>query len=396
MTTCSRLAVDGAGEVEVLDHDTRSQVEVVLDELDEVGVAVLGGSVSLDKETDGTSDTDGVSRLDEDTACEARGNDGLGNVSVDVGSGSVDLGEVLSREGTTTVGTPTSVGVDDDLSSGQTGVTLGSTNDEAARGLDVVDGLVVKEVGWDDLLDDLLEDLLSQLLGRDGVSVLGGYDDGVDANGDHGTTVLLVLDGDLGLGVGSQPAQGAVPAGLRHGGVELVGEDQSQRHELRGLVGSVTEHDTLVTSTMVLDVTVVKTLSNVGRLLLNSDEDVAGLVVESLLGVIVTDVLDGVSDDLLVVELSLGGDLTEDHDHTGLGGGLTGDLGVRVLLETGIEDGIGDLVADLVWVTLTDGLAEKMNSGKARSVCCIEVGVDSEGTCAWEKKANEADRYING
>jgi hypothetical protein len=36
--------------------------------------------------------------------------------------------------------------------------------------------------------------------------------------------------------------------------------------------------------------------------------------------------------------------ITEDHDHTGLGGSLAGDLGEGVLLEAGIEDGIGDLV----------------------------------------------------
>lgn len=70
----------------------------------------------------------------------------------------------------------------------------------------------------------------------------------------------------------------------------------------------------------------VETLSNVGRLLLNGNQDVTGLVVETLLGRVVTDLLDGVSNDLLVVDLRPGGDLTEDHDHTGLGGGLTGDL----------------------------------------------------------------------
>ncbi len=42
--------------------------------------------------------------------------------------------------------------------------------------------------------------------------------------------------------------------------------------------------------------------------------------------VIIADVLDGVADDLLVVDVGLGGDLAADHDHPGLGDGLTGDL----------------------------------------------------------------------
>ena len=43
----------------------------------------------------------------------------------------------------------------------------------------------------------------------------------------------------------------------------------------------------------------------------------------------------------------------QDHDHTGLGGGLTGDLGVGVLGQPSVEDGIRDLVTDLVckWVS---------------------------------------------
>ena len=89
----------------------------------------------------------------------------------------------------------------------------------------------------------------------------------------------------------------------------------------------------------------METLSNVGRLLLNSNEDVACLVVEALLGGVVTDVLDGTTNDLLVVEVGLGGNLTKDHDHAGLGGSLAGDLGEGVFLEAGIEDGVGDLIA---------------------------------------------------
>lgn len=221
----------------------------------------------------------------------------------------------------------------------------------------MVDGLVIKVLLGDDLLDDLLLDLLAELLGGDLLRVLGRDDDGVNTEGDNGTVVVLVLNGDLSLGVGAEPREGAVAAGSRHGSVELVGEEEGEREELRGLVGGVAEHDTLVTSTELLEgLLVVETLGDIGRLLLNGDEEVEGLVVEALGGVIVSDVLDGLADDLLVVELGLGGDLTEDHDHTGLGGSLASDLGEGVLSQAGIEDGIGNLIGDLVGVTLTDGL----------------------------------------
>jgi hypothetical protein len=210
----------------------------------------------------------------------------------------------------------------------------------------VVLGVLVKVLGGDDLLDDLLLDLLAELLGGDLLAVLGRDDDSVDTEGNDSTAVVGVLDGDLGLGVGAQPVQGSVVTGLGHGRVELVGQKEGEGQELRGLVGGISEHDTLVTGTELLkSLLVVQTLGNVGRLLLNGDEDVAGLVVEALVRRVVANVLDGATDDLLVVEVGLGGDFTEDHDHSGLGGSLASNLGEGVLLQAGIEDGIGDLIA---------------------------------------------------
>jgi hypothetical protein len=89
----------------------------------------------------------------------------------------------------------------------------------------------------------------------------------------------------------------------------------------------------------------MQTLGDIGGLLLNGNKDVAGLVVEALVGAVVSNVLDGAADDLLVVEICLCGDFAKDHDHAGLGGSLTGNLGKGVLLEAGIEDGVRDLIA---------------------------------------------------
>jgi hypothetical protein len=71
-------------------------------------------------------------------------------------------------------------------------------------------------------------------------------------------------------------------------------------------------HDTLITGTGVLEVSVVKTLGDLSGLLLDSNKNVTGLVVETLVRVVVTDLLDGVSDNRLVVDRTLERDLTED------------------------------------------------------------------------------------
>lgn len=242
----------------------------------------------------------------------------------------------------------------------------------------MVDGVVVEVLGGDGLLDDLLEDLLAKLLGGDVGGVLSGNDDSVDADRDDSAAVVLVLNGDLGLGVGTEPVQRAVAASGGHGSVELVSEHEGQGEQLRGLVGGITEHDTLVTSTEALEgLLVVQTLGDIGRLLLNGDEQVEGLVVETLGGVVVTNVLDSVTDDLLVVELGLGGDLTEDHDHTSLGGSLASNLGEGILSQASVEDGIRDLIGDLVGVTLTDGLGLSDELASLEVIYCLPAAKSS-------------------
>ena len=201
----------------------------------------------------------------------------------------------------------------------------------------MIDGALVPEVCRDDLLDNLFHDLLPEVLGRNIVRVLGGNDDGVNSKGDNGTTVALVLDRHLGLGIRSKPGKSTGPSGHCESLVQFVSEDDGEGHQLWSFGGGISEHETLIASAEALEGAVVKTLSDIGRLLLNCDEDVAGLVVKTLFGVVVTDFLDGVSNDLLVVDLGLCGDFTEDHDHSGLSSGLAGDLGERVLFQAGIK-----------------------------------------------------------
>ena len=340
---------DGLVEAEVADDATGAEVKVLLHELHEGLLVVLGGAVSVDVDGERVGDTNGVGELDADTVAEVVGHEGLGDPAGGVGGGTVDLGAVLAGEGTASVGAPTSVGVDDDLSAGEAGVTVGSADDEAAGGVDVVDGLLIEVLGGDDRLDDVLHDVLVNLLVGDVGLVLGGDDDGVDADGDHAAVLLLVLDGDLGLTIGAQPLEGSVLANVGETLAEAGGEEVGEGHELGGLIGGVAEHDALVTSADLLDALVeVDALGDIGALLLDGDDDVAGVAVDALVGGGVADVADGGTDDVLEIDLGVGGDLTEDHDHAGLGGGLAGDLGLGVLGEAGVEDGIGNLIAELV------------------------------------------------
>lgn len=130
MTVLCGAAVDGVDQVELLDNDTGTEVEVVADDLDKLVGRLVGSAVGLDEDGEGLCDTNGVGKLDESSAGETGLEEGLCDPAGEVGGGAVDLGVVLSGESTTTVGTPTTVSVDDDLAASETGVTLGTTDDE--------------------------------------------------------------------------------------------------------------------------------------------------------------------------------------------------------------------------------------------------------------------------
>ncbi|KAH3660058.1 hypothetical protein OGAPHI_007263 [Ogataea philodendri] len=327
----SSLEVNRSSQVQFSDQDTWSKIEVFVDNGHKLIGRELGSSVGVDVDGQWLGNTNGVRELHQTSLSKTSGHQRLGNPSSSVCGGSVDLGEILTRESTTTVSSPSTIGVDNDLSSGQTSVSVRTTDDESTRWLDVVDGLIVQQVGWNHLLHNVFLDFGSKVSSRDLVSMLGRNDNSVDSQRHNSTAIVLVLDGDLGLSVRSEPWKSTGSSGISKSGVQFVGQQDGQWQLLIGLVGGVTEHDTLVTGTQLLQcLLVMQTLGNVWRLLLDSNKNITCFVVETLARVVVSNVLDSVSDDLLVVQSGLGGDFTKDHNHTSLGSGFTGHLRKRV------------------------------------------------------------------
>jgi hypothetical protein len=148
------LEVDWLGQVKLLDDDAGPQVKVLVDDCNQLFIGPRGSAISIDlfqheqglhmgqsrvayEDREWVGNTDGVRKLDQGTSGKASSNQGLGNPTGNVGSRAVDLGEVLSGESTTTMSTPATIGINDDLSAGQSCIALGATNDELARGLDL-------------------------------------------------------------------------------------------------------------------------------------------------------------------------------------------------------------------------------------------------------------------
>ncbi len=349
----------------MLDDLGRAHVEALVDDGGELLLVQHAGAVGVHQNGDGVGHADGVGQLDLALAAQAGGHQVLGDVAGHVGGGAVHLGGVLAGEAAAAVGRGAAVGVHDDLASGQAGVAHGATHHKAAGGVDVELGVLGDVLGGDNGLDDLLHHGLPQLLQGDVGVVLGGHHDG--GAGEH-LAVVAVLHGDLALAVGAQP--GELPA-LAHVGElagQLVGQVDGGGHQHIRLVAGVAEHHALVAgadeigrvgAALLVLIGLVDAHGDVGGLLVDGGHHRAGAVVEAVGRIGVADALHRAADDGGNIGVVLGGDLAHHGDNTGGGEGLAGHVGGGVVGQNVVQDGVRDLVADFVGVSLGDGLRGK-------------------------------------
>ena len=185
---------------------------------------------------------------------------------------------------------------------------------------------------------------------------------------------VVVLDGDLGLAVGAQVGDRAVLADRGQPLGEPVRQRDRQRHQLRasrrrrsrtsgpgrrrpgGRAGRrcprcAPRRRRRRPGRCPGDCEPIETVT---------PQDCA---VEALLRRVVADVEDLLADDRRDVGVAGGGDLTGDVDLAGGDQRLDGDPALRVLLEQRVEDGVADLVGDLVRVAFGDRLGGEQTGG---------------------------------
>ncbi len=190
--------------------------------------------------------------------------------------------------------------------------------------------------------------------------MLGREDDGLDRLRDE----AFVPHSHLGLAVGAEVVEGAVLAHRGEALGETVCEPDRQGHVLGGLGRGVAEHNALVACALPVEIVaallgtrfegVVDALGDVGRLCADRDGDAARATVEADLRRVVADVDDAVAHQRRDVHVPAGGDLAGDVHEARCDERLDGDAACGVFGEKGVEDAIGDLVADLVGVAFGD------------------------------------------
>ena len=80
---------------------------------------------------------------------------------------------------------------------------------------------------------------------------------------------------------------------------------------------------------------------------------------ENIVVMRVADLADGLAGDSIVVQFGFGSDLTANDHQVALGVSLASHAAIRVLREAGVQDGIGNGIANFVRMALTDRLGRK-------------------------------------
>jgi len=241
------------------------------------------------------------------------------------------------------VRTHAAVGVDDDLAAGQTAVALWAADNKSARRVDMNLGVVVEEFVRQRLHDDVVANFLSDFFDRNVLRMLARDDYGLDTSG----PVALILDRHLRFSVRPQPVELTAAARGTEAPGELVSHDQRHRHQLGRLVGRVSEHQPLVTRT-----TGVHSLGDIRRLRIDRGNNGAGLVIEAELRPRIADLPDGFAHYCRKVDVGHGRDFTCDKSEARCDESLAGHSAVLVLGQHRVQNRVGDLICDLVRMTL--------------------------------------------
>ena len=110
-----------------------------------VGHPHLGTTIGIHIDIHGFCHTDGIADLYQHLVGNTGSHHVLGNMTCRICCGAVYLRRVLSRESTSTMGTLSTIGINDNLTTRQTSVSMGTTNDELTRRVDIIFDIVPKE-----------------------------------------------------------------------------------------------------------------------------------------------------------------------------------------------------------------------------------------------------------
>ena len=356
MSVSCGLFVDRTAQIKHLDDSCWSQIEVFANDLYQFSIGQLAGSEGINSDRSRSCNTDSIGELDLTLVSKSCCNDVLCCVTCCISCRTIYLGAVFSGECSAAVTGISTIGVYDDLTSGQTTVSVRSSDNETASRVDEELGVCIYHVSWKDRIEDIFLDILMDLFLRYFFTMLSGQNNCLQTDR---FAVLIIFNSNLSLSVRTKIRKSTIFTNVGQSLGQFVSQRDGIRHQLRSFVGCVTKHHTLVSSTNCFQLAVihqmlfsfqglVNTHSNVCGLLIDCGDHCTVVSIKAIFSSGISNLADGVTDDLLDIYISLGGDLTHNKYQTGGCACLACNTAHGVLCHKSVKDSIGNLVTDLV------------------------------------------------
>src|SRR5690606_36848305 len=135
--------------------------------------------------------------------------------------------------------------------------------------------------------------------------------------------------------------------------------DNGGWHQHVGFIAGITKHQALVACALVFRLGAVYALGDVDRLLTDDVHHATGGAVKADGGGGVANVVDHATDQIFQVNPGSGGDFAGKDGNACFDHGLTGNTGVFVLGDDGVEHGVGNLVGNFARMAFRDRLGSE-------------------------------------
>ena len=364
MTIGSSLGIDRTAQIQHPDDTGRAQVEILLYQLLQHPVIHLASTKGINHDGHRGSHADSISKLHFGTLCQAGSHDILCHITGSISAGAVNLRWILAGESAAAMTSHAAIGINNNLAPCQAAVTLRAADNELAGRVDEILGLLAKKLGRNNSIDDMLNQILANLVKGDVLIMLGGDNNGINSY----RLAVLIGNSYLSLAIRAEIRQGAVLAHLGQAACQTMCQRDWQRQELRRLIGSIAEHHALVTGTgslCLVQITfpclqsLVNALGNIRRLLIQGNQNTAGISIKAELGTGIADPADGLPGNLGNIHIALGRNLTGNMSLAGSHQGLAGHTAIRILFKNCIQNTIRNLVCNFIRMPLSNRLRSK-------------------------------------
>ena len=166
--------------------------------------------------------------------------------------------------------------------------------------------------------------------------------------------MLAILHGNLTLAVRPEPRKAAILSRLCQRLRQIVRVGDRRRHQFLGLVAGKSEHHALIACPLLIRIVIgrIHAHRDILRLLVDRRQNRAASSVEAILRVIVADLRDRVSRNARNVHIAVRRNLAHHQHKTGRRRALARHTRLRVLGQDRIQYAVGNLVADLIGMSL--------------------------------------------